>query len=72
MVLTKQQTADIMTYLLEEVFDQPKDSDLSKAFKHEGLNDPHSIVADMEHKFNNLKYPTDGKHATISKAMQVS
>ena len=56
-----------MTYLLEEVFDQPKDSDLSKALKHSGLYDPHSIVSTMDNKFEDLKYPVDGKHATINK-----
>ena len=56
-----------MTYLVEEVFGQPKDNDLSKAFKHNSIIDPHGIVTTQEHKFETLKYPTaDGKHAPIT------
>ena len=56
-----------MTYLLESIFDLDKDSDLAKALKHNSLIDPHSIVAMMDHKFEDLKYPVDGKHAPITR-----
>ena len=67
MVLTKQQKATILTYLITEVFDQAADSDLAKALAHSGLTDPHSIVAMVDHEFEDLKYPVESKHSLIKK-----
>jgi hypothetical protein len=61
MVLSRAQRADIMTHILENIFDQDPDSNLHKSLKHNGILSPHDLCAEDEAQFDGYKYPTDTK-----------
>src|SRR6187549_3534209 len=61
MVLSRAQRADIMTHILENIFDQDPDSPLHKSLQHNGILSPHDLCAEDETQFDGYKYPTDAK-----------